>query len=268
MRRRAQRGLRPADHRFTGSFAAGVDGAQLDVPRLQFPFVARLVVLAHHLEYRGRQKHVANLVARHQFKGAFDVELAAAAGDYRHAVIPARQQHVEQAAGPGPVGGRPEAVARLRKALMHELHRRHPPGHHAMCMQRTLGRAGGAGGEDQEGRVFGAGRHWFELFGLGGEQGGVVEHPGRIGGVGAHEVGERRQFLLHFEQLVEAHRIGQHHAHPRTAQAVFERFGAEQRGHRQHDGAQLVDRQMGGGGFGPLRHHNADAVAARYPKPP
>ena len=50
-----------------------------------------------------------------------------------------RQQHVEEPAGPGPVGRSPEAIARLRKELVRKLDTRQMPEQHALRVQRSLG---------------------------------------------------------------------------------------------------------------------------------
>jgi len=71
----------------------------------------------------------------------------------RNAVMQARQQHVEQATGPGPVGRRPEPVARLGEEIMRQLDPRQMAEQHAMRMQRALGLAGGAGGVDHQRRI-------------------------------------------------------------------------------------------------------------------
>jgi hypothetical protein len=75
-----------------------------------------------------------------------------------HAVVQARQQHVEQAADPGPVGRRPEQVAGLGEQLLRHLHARQVAEQDAVRVQRALRAAGGAGGVDDHRRVVRAGR--------------------------------------------------------------------------------------------------------------
>ncbi len=111
--RDAQRFLRPRKHRRPHRLARAHDAAQVDVEVL-----ARPGECLHHQLQRGReQERVAHLVFLHQAQRAFRIEAPAIADD-RLPEIEGRQQRIHQTAGPRPVGGRPEHVARLRKAVV------------------------------------------------------------------------------------------------------------------------------------------------------
>ena len=113
-----------------------------------------------------RQEGAGHLVARHQVEGRLGVELGEAAGEHRDAVMPGRQQHVEQAADPGPVGRRPDEVAFLRKRAVRHLDAGQVPEQHAVRMQDPLGLAGGAGGVDDDRRIVGGGVDRLEVVRL------------------------------------------------------------------------------------------------------
>ena len=104
-------------------------------------------------------------MARHQCKGLLGVEFARAVGQHRDAEIEARQQDIEEAADPRPIGRGPVTIAGCREKVVRQLHPRQVPKEHAMGVQRALGLAGGAGGVDDEGRVVDAGRARGERVG-------------------------------------------------------------------------------------------------------
>jgi len=72
------------------------------------------------------------------------LELARAMADQRNAVIPEREQPVDQSAHPGPVGRRPHQVAGFGQEIVAHLDIRHVAEHDAMRMQRALRIARGA----------------------------------------------------------------------------------------------------------------------------
>jgi hypothetical protein len=49
------------------------------------------------------------------------LELGEAVGEHRHTVVPARQQHVDQPADPGPVGRGPEQISGFGEQLVRHL---------------------------------------------------------------------------------------------------------------------------------------------------
>ena len=147
-----ERRLAPFQRLEPERLAAGGHAAQLDV-------VAPLRVRrrAHHAQRGRRDEGVAHLRLLQQREGFLRIELVDAARDHRHAVVQARQQHVEQPAGPGPVGRRPVAVACLRKRIMRQFGAGQMSEQHAMAVQRALGLAGGARGVDHHRRIVGRG---------------------------------------------------------------------------------------------------------------
>src|ERR1700684_3976913 len=84
-------------------------------------------------------------------------ELAGAMPDHGHGVVPGREQRIDQAADPGPVGRRPHQIAGLGQEIVAHLDIRQMAEHEAMRMQRALRIAGGARGEDDHRRIVGRG---------------------------------------------------------------------------------------------------------------
>ena len=207
--------------------------------------------LAHHLERRRRQERIADLVARNQSERLLRVELARARGQHRHAGRPGRQQHIQQPAGPGPVRRRPEQVPRLREELLRQRHARQVPRQHPVAVQRALGRAGGAGGVDEQGRVVGPRIDRLEAVG------GPLDHVPEV----LRDHGrERRQ--VERGNLPAAFRVGDERLRAGMAEPVGQRFLAEKREERQRHRAELVGGEMGKPGLDALPQQHRHPVAA------
>ena len=131
-------------------FAAGEDAAQ---PDAGMPDVG----LPHQLQRRRRQEHVADAVIGHHLHRRLRLELSRAMPDDRHAVIPGREQRVDQPADPGPVGRRPHQVAGLGQEVVTHLDIRQMAEHHAMGVQRALRISRGARGVDDHRGIVGRG---------------------------------------------------------------------------------------------------------------
>ena len=108
---------------------------------------------ADHLERGRRQEDVPDGVPCHQVQRALRVELPGAVGEDGQAPVPGREQDVVQAADPGPVGRRPEDVARLRWERLGEQDAGHVAEQEPMGVERALGRAGRARRVDDDRRV-------------------------------------------------------------------------------------------------------------------
>ncbi len=130
--------------------AAGKDAAQPDA--LMFD-----VGLPHQFQRGRRQEHVADAVVGHDSHRRLRLEFSRAMTDDRHAVIPGREQRVDQAADPGPVGRRPHQVAGLWQEIVAHLDIGQMAEHHAMRMQRALRVSRGARGVDDQGGIVGRG---------------------------------------------------------------------------------------------------------------
>ncbi len=111
--RDAERLARPLEHGGAERLARAHRAAQPDVEALARPRER----LHHQLERRREQEGVAHLIALDQAERALRIEAAAIADD-RLAEVQRGQQRVHQAAGPGPVGRRPEHVALLREPVV------------------------------------------------------------------------------------------------------------------------------------------------------
>ena len=125
--------------------------------QLEIVAAARIRRRAHHAQRGRRNEGVAHADVLHQREGFFRIELVELARDHRHAVMQARQQRIEQTAGPGPVGRRPVAVAGLRKRIMRQFGARHMAEQNAMGMQRAFRLAGRARGVNHHRRIVGRG---------------------------------------------------------------------------------------------------------------
>ena len=127
----AEGGAHPLDQFGAKRLAPGEDAAQLHA-------VMPDVRLPHQLQCGGRQEHIAHAVIGHQLHRRLRLELLGAIAEHRHAVIPRREQRIEQAADPGPVRRRPHQVAGLRKEIMCHLDIGQMAEQHAMGVQRAL----------------------------------------------------------------------------------------------------------------------------------
>ncbi len=83
-----------------------------------------------------------------------------------------RQEHIEEPAGPSPVGRGPEPITRLRQKRVREFNAGEMPEQHAMGVQRALGWARRARSVDHQRRLFARGRRRRE-FGRGAREQGV-----------------------------------------------------------------------------------------------
>ena len=137
-------------------------------------FARPRIRLHHQLERGGEQERVADLVFLDQAERALRIEAAAVAHD-RLAEVQRGQQRVHEPAGPRPVGGRPEEVARLRKAVVRVGEARQVAEQARMRHQRALRRAGGAARVDDERRFVRTRRDRREMRGRGGERRVVVD---------------------------------------------------------------------------------------------
>ena len=71
-------------------------------------------------------------------ESVFRIELAGPVRDDGNTEIQARQQRIEQSAGPGPIGRRPELVAGLREEFVWKLYAGNVPEENASCFLRSL----------------------------------------------------------------------------------------------------------------------------------
>ena len=165
VQRQAQFRMAPFEQLLAQRLAAARGRAQR-----QRPAGARRRHQAQHPQRRRRQEGAGDPMARHQVESGLGVELGEAPRQHRHAVVPGRQQHVEQAADPRPVGRRPDQVAVPGKGAVGHLHAGQVTEEHAVGVQHALRLAGRAGGVDDDGRVVGGGVDRLEAVGLAGDR--------------------------------------------------------------------------------------------------
>ena len=232
------------------------------VRRLDVVPPARAWRRAQHAQRGRRDEGVAHAGFRQQREGFLGIELLEPARHHGDAVMQARQQAVEQTAGPGPVGRRPEAVAGLREELVRHLDTRHVAEQHAMRVQRALGLAGGAGGEDHQRGIVRRGVGRRELVGRARDR--LVQAERALArSVDREHQRKLRQRGARLGQLRQPLRVGDDGLHAGVLQPVGQRIDAEQNRQRHRDRAHLVDRDMPGGRLRRLRQQHRDAVAAR-----
>ena len=132
-----------------------------------------------------------------------------------------------------------------------------------MGVQRALRLAGGAGGVDHHRRIVGGGVDRREI-GRGARQQVGESSPAPSPAPSSDSTqAELRHLAANLVELGEALRVGDQRLGAGILQPVGQRIGPEQHRERQRDGAELVDRDMGGGDFRRLRQQDRDAVAAR-----
>ena len=218
--------------------------------------------LHHHLQRGREQERAGDAVALHQFERAFGRE-AAARPDDRESEVQRRQQRVHQAAGPGPVGRRPEDVALLRKPVL----RRHEAGQvadqRAVRHQRALRGAGRAAGVDQQRRILGQRRHEREaVAGLRQQRAPRVAFAVAL--ADDDQVLQRGTVRADRRERGQGAGVDDRDDGVAVLQAVLERVGPEQQRQRHRHRAHLVDGHVRHDGLGALRQDDRDAVTGLH----
>ena len=131
----------------------------------------------------------------------------------------------------------------------------------ALCGSRAPGRAGGAGGIEQDGRVRRAGRNGLEFGRLAGQQAAPRQHP-LVGEADADDLLQGGTVVADGQQVGAGGVVDDGDTGLGVAQPGLQGLGAEQRRQGQHHRADAVDRHVGHDGFGPLPQYNTDPVAA------
>ena len=191
-------------------------------------------------------------------KGRLGAELPEPAGNKRHTVIERGHHHVDQPADPGPVRGRPEAIAGLRQDIVAHLDARQMADQGRLRQERALRRPGGARGIDQDRRVGGGGVFRLEMAASARHQRIECQIAARPDG---DDPLQRRKVGAQARQQARALRIRDHQPRAGILQPVAQGIGAEELEERQRAGAKLLNGDMGGGGLRALREQNADPVA-------
>ena len=167
-------------------------------------------------------------------EGDLGVEARRAERDDGDAVREARHDDVVEAADPGPVGRRPDPVARLREEVVRELEPGQVAGQHAVAVERALRRAGRAGGVDEQGGRVRRRRSRREVGRGGGEHGVEIVVDVDQDAVEA-ELG----------RALERRALGDDRARLRATEAHAERVAAERRAQRHHDRARACRSRRG-----------------------
>ena len=204
----------------------------------------------HHPQCRRRHEDVADPGPGDHVERQLGVEPTRPVGDDGHAVGERRHDDVVEAADPRPVGGCPDAVARLREEVVRELETRQVAGEDAVAVEGTLRQACRPRRVDeQRGRVRGRRR--------GGELGRCRrEQPVEL----AVDV-DRDPVEAELGHPLERLPLAEHGAHVGAAQPQLERVEAEHLAQRHDDRPELVDRDVRDRGLGPLGEDQGDPVA-------
>ena len=209
----------------------------------------RAVVRGHHPQRRRGHEDVAHAEPRDQVERQLGIELRRLEREHGAAVVEAGHEHVEEAAHPGPVRGRPDQVVRLREEVVRELEPRQVAVQDAVREERALRRPGRARGVDDQRRRVGRCRHRLEAVGRGREQ--------------------RRQLAVDVDRLHALElAVGEHDRRIRVAEPHRHRVRAEAGRERNSDRAQLVDRDVRDRRLGPLRQRDPDAISLADPPRP
>jgi len=251
--------------------------------------LARSFDLPHQAQRGRRHEHVAHAVPGHELERPFGIELGPRRADHRHAVEQRGQQHVEQASGPGPVGGRPESITGLRKEVVRDHHAGEMTDDDTAAMQHALRLAGRPRRVHQDRGIVGPRIGVFAAIRGGVEQGGegvngcAARFPLRSQRntsrsacpLSLHrKVGRGRQHHM-FQRLDPAHgvldpleRCGsrQQDAGGAVGEAELQGIRAEQVEQRQRDGPELLHCDMRDHALRALRQVDADDHAPAHAK--
>ena len=178
--------------------------------------------------------------------------------------MPSRQQHIEQPADPGPIGGRPEMVAGLGRKIVREFDPRQMPKQNAMGVQRALGRAGGAGCVDQQRRIIGRRVASLEVRppALQCRPEAQCTRRWRVA-VGDQDEPEVRQTVADGRDLVPVVGVGDQDRRATVVEAEIQRILAEQGEQRQGHQTGLVAGGVGQRRLQRLRQQDPDPFAFR-----
>ena len=140
----------PAEQLAAERFTAGKDAAQLDAGMLH-------AGLPHQLQRGRRQEDVADAEIGHHLHRRLRLEFSRAMTDQGNAVIPEREQAVDEPADPGPVRRRPHEIAGPGQEVVAHLDIGEMTEHDAVRMQRALRIACRARGVDDQRGIVGGG---------------------------------------------------------------------------------------------------------------
>ena len=184
--------------------------------------------------------------------------------DHGDAVVPGGHHDVEETADPGPVRGRPEAVAGLREAVVRVLHSRQVAEERAVRMQRALRLTGGAARVDDECRILG--ERVGDLETVRRLRGQRVEIERAFSGsVDAEDGLQVREAVAQLRDLGQLLAVGDDRTRAAVLQAELERLLAEQREERHGDHPGLPGGHVRDGGLVALGQQDGDPIAALQP---
>ena len=202
-------------------------------------------------------------MALHQLKGGLGRKPPLVGHDAA-AEIERGQQGVHQAAGPGPVGRAPEHLVVVgAKPVLAADEAGQVADQRAVRNQGAFGRPGGATGVDQHGRVLGQGVARRETLLSASQHRRPVQIALPLRRAHSHHRAQAGAIRAHSQEIADGALVHQRRHRTTVLQAVDQGIGAEQHGQRHRHRAHLVQRHVGNGRLGALRHHHRHAVASR-----
>jgi hypothetical protein len=224
--------------------------------------IARSRHRLHHRLQRGRkQERVRHAVALEDLER----ELGSEAPLQRDDLAPEverRQQRIHQAAGPRPVGGRPEHGVVLREPVLAADEPGQVADQRAVRDQRSLRRSGRSARVDEHRGIVGARRLGSERRPLAADEIAPIDIALPRGGADRDDRRKARTQLPRRAHVRDAALVDDRERRLAVADAVLERVGAEQHRERHRDRAEAIERDVRDRGLEALRQHERDAVAA------
>ena len=200
-----------------------------------------------------------------EVEGRLRIELSSAVGDHRDAVVQTREEHIDQAADPGPVRGGPEQIVVPGKEIMGQLDPGEVTQKHAMRVQCPLGRPRGPRCIDDQRGVIRSGEHRIETTGRTLDR---LPEADRALGLSPlrHENGlQERQPCADLLNLVQVGAVRHDRLRLAVSQSVLECVGSEQGEQGNRDRSDLVDGDVGEGRFRTLREQDTDPISLPDP---
>ena len=183
-------------------------------------------------------------MTREECKRFLGVEFRHAFGDHANAVKQRGQQHVHQAAGPGPIRRRPHPIAGLRKELMRKLDAGKVAEQNPMRVEHALGIAGRAGSVDDDRGIFGPRFDNCVVRRGPRDQIRPVEHGAVASILDRNQYRRRFQVLAQHRAASRCPARSRRRPLPAVNQAIFDRLRAKQGEHRQGDCAEPIGCEM------------------------
>ena len=176
-------------------------------------------------------------------------------------MVPARQQHIDQAANPGPVGGGPIDILFFRKEIVEEFNSRDMAENDPVGVESAFRRAGRSRCVDDQRGIVRLGHYGLEMRGSLFQRRPEIDDTRPRFSPGDENDFQFGETVTYLKELLDICPIGDDRLGPAVHQAIFKGVGSEKGEQRDRDRPQFVDGDVGNGRFGALWEQNADPVA-------